>query len=725
MAGGSDSEELRQRTPYGKTANSKIGRFAPVALLLALLGPFLASTWYTLALERRTLEESFEYEVNRLADNLAQGMIVPVHDDAPTVGRALLDSLLRDDRVLRVAVTSVAHGAFLEGGTKPQYDKRPVVVLTRDVVYGGTRIGDISMTVDASSMHRAMDSQRVQTIAVETGTVVLSLAIVMFVFRVSSRLENEANLRIVNRKLRAEVAERITTEARLRESQARIKGIMENSPSAIFLKDTNGRYQLVNPRVCEWYGLSEEQIIGKTTAEIFPGSYAEDYMAHDRAVLEEDCAITREHEMPWIDGSIHTVVSTKFPVRDTGGTLKGIGTIFTDITDNRRAAETIRQAQKMQSLGQLTGGVAHDFNNLLAVILGNAEMLDEDIPKKTEEQEKSLRSIYRAVQRGKELSMRLLAFSRRQPLSPMPVDMHELADGMTELLRRTLGAAIRVRMEPVHGDGLALADPGQLENAILNLGINARDAMPGGGEITISSGRVMIRDEADAAGLDLALGDYVTISVRDTGFGMPPDIVERAVEPFFTTKDVGEGAGLGLSMVYGFVKQSAGGMQIESREGEGTKVTLYLPCAPEGALVADERAVSDAPLGSGETILVVEDDADLRRVARSMLESLGYQVVAAEDARDGMAKLASDDRIVLMLSDVVLPGGFSGLDLAEAALVQRPDLKVVFMSGFTDRGARGQPLPSGAKLITKPFERRTIARLLSDELAAKPVEVQA
>jgi CheY-like chemotaxis protein len=206
---------------------------------------------------------------------------------------------------------------------------------------------------------------------------------------------------------------------------------------------------------------------------------------------------------------------------------------------------------------------------------------------------------------------------------------------------------------------------------------------------------------------------------------MPPDIVEKAVEPFFTTKDVGAGAGLGLSMVYGFVKQSAGGMQIESREGEGTKVTLYLPCAPEGALAGDEQGLSNVPRGSGETILVVEDDAELRRVARCMLESLGYRVVAAEDARDGMVKLASDDRIALLLSDVVLPGGFSGPDLAEAALVQRPDLKVVFMSGFTHRGARAHPLPPDAKLISKPFERRTVARLLSDELAAGPVEVQS
>lgn len=339
--------------------------------------------------------------------------------------------------------------------------------------------------------------------------------------------------------------------------------------------------------------------------------------------------------------------------------------------------------------------------------------------------ETSLRSVYRAIQRGKELTQRLLAFSRRQPLSPMPVDMLELASGMAGMLQRTLGETIRIRMETVAGDWYAMADPGQLENAILNLGINARDAMPGGGEITIRTEARIVSEGAESTALDIPPGDYVTISVEDTGCGMPADIVERSIEPFFTTKDVGEGTGLGLSMVYGFAKQSAGGMTIKSQEGVGTRVTLYLPRAPESVRDsdADQRAEDDA--GGGETILLVEDDIELRRVARELLEGLGYEVIAAEDARDGMAKLAAADHVDLLLSDIVLPGGFSGPDLAEAARGARPGLKVLFMSGHAERVTQNDPLPPGSRLLHKPFERSEIARALREELVGSPKGVNS
>lgn len=703
-------------------------RFLPLILLIGLLVPFLSSAWYALSLERAALEDSFRYELDRLADVVAEGMSDPVWNLTPAAGQPLLDSLFDDGRILHVSVTSYAQGRFLEGGARPEdgADTRQIL-LEREIVRDGAAIGAVAMLVDASGIDEALAAQRAQFIAVATGNVLLSVAIVVFILRVSTRLENEANLRTLNRRLTNEIAERKITEDRLKESDARIKAIMENSPSAILLKDLDGRYQVVNPRVREWYGLGEDDLIGKTTADVFPFKDAVAYVSQDREALELDRAVTREYRIRWNDGTRHTIVSTKFPVRDAGEKLIGVGTLNSDITEQRRAEEQLRQTQKLQSLGQLTGGIAHDFNNLLAVIQGNAEMLDEDLVERGEEEEKSLRSIYRAVHRGKELTMRLLAFSRRQPLSPIPVDIEELAEGMADMLRRTLGETIRVRTDCRPTDWQVLADPGQLENAILNLGINARDAMPDGGEITIRTAATEVRDENESDRLNLPVGDYVTISLVDKGVGMPPDVAEKAIEPFFTTKDVGEGTGLGLSMIYGFVKQSSGGMVIDTVEGEGTCVTLYLPRAPVPA-PAERTAVSDGLLrGDGQSILVVEDDADLREVAEGILESLGYRVLVAEDARKALSKIGSRAKIDLLLTDVVLPGGFSGPDLVEAALVHRPGLKVLFMSGYAGRSSQDHSLPVGARLLAKPFEGKELARLVAEQLAAQPgnLEVDA
>ena len=709
-----------------KGIKSGMRRWLPLFLLAGLLLPFLGSTWYVLSLERRLLEEGFIHDINRLADVLADGMSQPVLQGKPELGQPFIDFLMADQRVVHVQVETASHGAFLAGGSVPdEASLAGLLLLRRDIAQGDAGIGEIRILVDVSTVHEALYSQHSEMLAYGAGAVLLSLAIVLVVFRVFTRLENEANLRSLNRALSAEIAERSATEERLQESEAHIQAIMENSPSAIMMKDLDGRYRVVNARVCEWHGLAAEQLIGKTSQEIFPFADAVGFVSHDREALALDRAVTREYQLRWKDGTGHTVVSTKFPVRDRAENLIGVGTLYTDITDQRRAEEQLRQTQKMQSLGQLTGGVAHDFNNLLAVIQGNAEMLDEDIDDRSGEMDRSLRAIYRAVQRGKELTLRLLAFSRRQPLSPMPVDMQEMASGMTAMLQRTFGETIRIREETSAGDWRAMTDPGQLENAILNLGINARDAMPGGGEIVIRTAARTITDGAESVELDLPPGDYVAISVADTGYGMPADIVEKSIEPFFTTKDVGEGTGLGLSMVYGFAKQSAGGMTIESEEGKGTTVTLFLPRAMEEADAADTDAGGDVGRGGGETILLVEDDVELRRVARGLLEGLGYEVIAAEDARDGMARLATAGKVDLLLTDIVLPGGFSGPDLAEAARGNRPGLKVLFMSGYAERVTRNHPLPPGARMLSKPFQRSELARVLREELDARAETVNS
>ncbi len=382
----------------------------------------------------------------------------------------------------------------------------------------------------------------------------------------------------------------------------------------------------------------------------------------------------------------------------------------------RRAAaeETLRQSQKMEAIGQLTGGIAHDFNNLLTVIIGN---LDIALRKCTDATlERPLRNALMGGQRAAQLTQRLLAFSRRQPLSPRPVDANRLIAGMSDLLRRSLGEKIDI--ETVGGAGLwrTEVDAAELEAAILNLAINARDAMPDGGKLTIETTNTHL-DADYARTLDgVPAGQYVLISVTDTGEGMTPDVMEHAVEPFFTTKKEGQGTGLGLSQVYGFVRQSGGHLKIYSEKGEGSTVKIYLP-----RRVPDD-ADSEAPTqprpngGAGEAILVVEDDEGVRSYTGEILHELGYRVLVAPDAKDALRFIEQPERhIDLLLTDMVMPG-LNGRQLAEAARAIRPDLPVLFMTGYSRNAIVHQGrLDSGVSLIQKPFGR--------DALAAKVREV--
>ena len=506
-------------------------------------------------------------------------------------------------------------------------------------------------------------------------------------------------------------------EASLQERIAQLTGqfaaILYNAPMAIFLKDRDGRFQFVNRRFAEWYGVAEQDAVGKTSHDIFPAEMADAYVAQDREVTETRAVLEREHEIVFADGSRHPIVVTKFPVLDATGDFIGIGTCNIDVTDRHLAEERLAQAQKMEAVGQLTGGVAHDFNNLLMIIQGNAELLagrgGAALP--------LVRAIQRASERGAGLTQRLLAFSRRQPLSPQAIDLSELLAGMSDLLARSLGETIHV--DTVRHDGLwnAMADPGQVETAILNLAINARDAMREGGKLTIECANVRIdRDYADR-NPDVQAGEYVVLGVSDTGGGMSAAVRERAFEPFFTTKGLGEGSGLGLSMVYGFVKQSGGHTTIYSEEGQGTTVKIFLPRAEGAARPEEARRDDDAPRGRGERILVIEDDPDVRALAVVILEGLGYRVVdvgAAAAARDVLAGGAPVD---VMLSDVVLPGGTSGPEFAEEARAARPDLKVIFMSGYPAEAAkRNSFLGSDQVLLNKPFVTRQLAKALRSAL---------
>ena len=417
-----------------------------------------------------------------------------------------------------------------------------------------------------------------------------------------------------------------------------------------------------------------------------------------------------ESDFDWVyqRSDLHWIKAIERPA--SGG---GFIHVIEDITDFRRNQERLQQTHKMEAIGQLTGGIAHDFNNLLAVIMGNAELLDETISGATE----FTSAIVHATNRGAELTQRLLAFARQQPLHPEAVDLSVLISRSQKMLDRTLGETIDIRITVPDDLRKALADPGQIENAVLNLALNARDAMPGGGVLAIECANVRIEHSETISGEPIANGDYVALSVRDQGTGMTPEVRANAFNPFFTTKGVGEGSGLGLSMVYGFAQQSGGQATIKTAEGQGTTVTLYLPRAESPDTAQTAASPSPSTNGHGETILVLEDDAEVRKLVGTMLESLGYAAIYAEDAATARNVVDTVPDIRLLLSDVVLPGGVSGPEFAAGLKDNHADLKTIFMSGYpADAIGEGSPIHLDGVLLNKPFGKETLAQALRHAL---------
>jgi len=382
-----------------------------------------------------------------------------------------------------------------------------------------------------------------------------------------------------------------------------------------------------------------------------------------------------------------------------------------EIERRSRAEEVLRQTQKMETVGQLSGGIAHDFNNLLQIIHGNLTLLQRSLPDERRWQ-RSVANALTGTERAAALTQRLLAFSRRQPLDARAVDVNRLIEDMIELLHRTLGETIEIGTRLAADIPNAHVDENQLENAILNLAINARDAMTEGGELDIETGFVDLDERAAMLLDDAKPGRYVRITVRDNGKGMSNDVLGRAIEPFFSTKEVGQGTGLGLSMVYGFAKQSGGHLALSSTEGQGTTIELYLPCSSALAAVRHYRAQADLPNGHGERILVCEDDDDVRQFSSETLQELGYEVVEARDAAEAIDALRDQDRIDLLFTDIVLPGGKTGADLAREARSVQPDLKVLFTTGYARSALDGDDASAAIELLPKPFGIEDLAKRL-------------
>ena len=382
----------------------------------------------------------------------------------------------------------------------------------------------------------------------------------------------------------------------------------------------------------------------------------------------------------------------------------------------------VRQAQKMEAIGQLTGGVAHDFNNLLTVITGTIEILAEAVSDRPHLAQIA-NMIGAAAARGADLTRHLLAFARRQPLQPRNVDVNAMVVDAARLLRPTLGEQIEIESMLAHDSHPALIDPSQLSTAILNLALNARDAMPDGGKLTLETRNVVLDENYCGMNREVSPGDYVMIAVSDTGEGIPGSLLDKVIEPFFTTKDVGKGSGLGLSMVYGFVKQSNGHIKIYSEEGHGTTVKLYLPQAKgltEGMADRPPAKAGIPVLERGdESILIVEDDALVREYVVTQISRLGYGTLAASNAAEALAIIDGPDRIDVLFTDVIMPGGMNGRQLASEALKRRPQLKVLYTSGYTENAiVHHGRLDTGVLLLPKPYIGSDLARMLKTALAS-------
>jgi PAS domain S-box-containing protein len=646
-----------------------------------------------------------------------------------------------------------------------------------------------------------------------------------------------------------DVTEQKQIEMALRQSEARLKGFLDHAPMLMYLKDTEGRFLLVNREFERIDRFSGDPIIGRPEAELYPPSLGDAFDAHDREVILKGGPVSREFSLPDLSESYHDVMTIKFPIRDDTGRTIAVGGFTQDVSEHKRAERTLKesearlrraqqqarltywsfdltthsyswapgsgallgvddaalpvrqsemtpiihpddrerlfamldaveagrdkyeaefrlvrqdggiawvreqgdvepdsegrrinvsgtlqditpyrqleeqlvQSQKMEALGQLTGGIAHDFNNLLAVVLGNLDLLSDN-PGLPQSAKRHIDLARRAAGRGAEMTRRLLIFARRQPLAPRVTDVNDLIRSMDELLRRPLGRTIDVRLELTADLWPTEIDQGQMEMTLLNLGVNARDAMPEGGILRVATDN--LRAAAGQADLPKSLppGEYVRIMVSDTGRGMTPEVMARAFDPFFTTKDIGRGTGLGLSMAYGFVTQSGGHIDLSSAPGRGTVVRILLPRsfkAPAGVRPsASPVELSEA--APTERVLVVEDDDDVRQVIMEQLSSLGLQAVGAADGVEAMKLMEREGGFSLFVLDIVLPGGVRGTDIAR--IVQKRDVqaKLLYMSGFVpESGVEQEQLDPPAPCLTKPFTKAAltaaITALLSED----------
>lgn len=501
-----------------------------------------------------------------------------------------------------------------------------------------------------------------------------------------------------------------------RQSSAARNRLFEMTRDLFGVATFDGYLKTINPAWSAVLGRSENELLTRPFAEIIhPDDLAT--TGDVVATLMTGKPVHQFHgRLLKTDGTPVSFAWSAVPDDTPGSGL--FHTVGRDITEEQNREEMLRQSQKMEAVGQLTGGLAHDFNNLLTGMMGNLELLQMRIARgRVDDLDRFIAAAQDAGRRAASLTQRLLAFSRRQTLDPKATDVQRLIRSMEELLRRTVGPEIVVDVVDVSDLWPAMIDAAQLESGLLNLSINARDAMPEGGRITIEAANKVL-DRRAAQQHDMDPGEYLSICVTDTGTGMKTDVIARAFEPFFTTKPIGQGTGLGLSMIYGFARQSGGQVRIYSEVGMGTTVCIYLPRhAGDAVENASQSDNPTPPKGGGETVLVVDDEATIRHLIDEILDEQGYTVIGAGDGAAGMKVLQSSARIDLLITDVGLPGGMNGRQVADAARVLRPGLKVLFITGYAENAAVGNGhLDRGMELLTKPFTIEALSLKVGDML---------
>ncbi len=510
------------------------------------------------------------------------------------------------------------------------------------------------------------------------------------------------------------------TERALRAGELRLAEqaeVLEKANDAIMVRDIGGRVSYWNASAARLSGLSSEEVLGRPIHEVLGIDPALSEAATARVLRDGEWR--RVVTFPAADGRALVIDSHLTLIRDEAGQPKSILTINTDITARTEIEERLHRSERLESLGQLTGGVAHDFNNLLTVVTLNAEVIVRSLPDREDLRELA-GMIKQAAKRGAALTQRLLAFARQQTLEPLPTDIRALLADTEPLLRRSLREDIAFSLHEDTGIWDALVDPNQLENALLNLCVNARDAMPDGGTLTIEAANAVLDQDYADSHAEVAPGEYVAITVTDSGTGIAPEILRKVFDPFFTTKGIRRGTGLGLSMVYGFVKQSHGHVSIYSELGHGTNVKLFLPRATAAPAGEEEAAVREEP-GGTETILVVEDDDSLRESVRRQLAGLGYCVVASASGREALDVIETGVHIDLLFTDVIMPGGLNGPALAEAARAAIPGLRVLYTSGYTEKViVHRARLDSGIQVLSKPYALADLALKVRAVLAESP-----
>ncbi|UWU73244.1 CHASE3 domain-containing protein [Bradyrhizobium huanghuaihaiense] len=578
---------------------------------------------------------------------------------------------------------------------------------------------------------RSQDSRRtgIVLLGIDVAGALVILLLVVMVMRASQRTQFALKSTLLEttaakEQLEAAVAERtehlVVAHDELRLSVNVLQSTFRSMAEAVLVIDAEGNVLLSNPAAERMLLHRSGMNLGNLRAlsDVFHGDGVTPMKAKElpsaRVLSGEEFEDLEMIVRPHSGNQIRHLMISGRPMLDGQGDISGAVLVYHDATTSRETERQLHQSQKLDAIGKLTGGVAHDFNNMLTVISGNTETLVASL-KQQPELQRVARLIDDAAERCAELIQHLLAFARRQPLQPRNVEINAAIADIAKLLRPTLGEQIQIETVLEQGPMTAHIDPSRLTNAVLNMAINARDAMPNGGKLLLETHRVVLDEAYAQANAEVRPGPYVMLAVSDTGTGMSADTQQMAFEPFFTTKEVGKGSGLGLSMVYGFVKQSGGHIKIYSEEGHGTTIKLYLPPG-EGAPDAAANVAPQAE-GGAETIFVVEDDSLVRNFVTAQLQSLGYKTVAAPDSRAALELIEGGQAFDLLFTDVVIPGGISGRELAEKVAKLRPGLKVLYTSGYTDNAiVHHGKLDDGVLLLTKPYRRNQLAEMIRKAL---------